>query len=137
MTAVSWRRQNIKEGTITWHGISIGNFVVNVDWKELIADMNRSRRDWWKVKTSRYCGISQSSVIGKSRQEGQTLSFLIRRIEIVIIDVAIPGDDRVKVKELEKVEKYQQEKKTNSGCKHFHFILDVLYAATYIIRSDG
>ena len=27
--------------------------------------------------------------------------------EVVIIDVAIPGDDRVKDKELEKVEKYQ------------------------------
>ena len=27
--------------------------------------------------------------------------------EVVIIDVAIPGDDRVKDKELEKLEKYQ------------------------------
>ena len=32
VSAVSWRRQNIKEGSITWRGISIGNFVVNVDW---------------------------------------------------------------------------------------------------------
>ena len=53
--------------------------VVNVDWKELIADMNRSRREWWKVKISSDRGISQSSVIGKSRQEDQTLSLLIRR----------------------------------------------------------
>ena len=30
-------RQNIKEGMITRHGISTGNFVVNLDWKELIA----------------------------------------------------------------------------------------------------
>ena len=60
---------------------SIGNLVVNVDWKELITGMNRSRREWWKVKTPRYCGISQSSVIGKSRQEDQTLSLLIRRRE--------------------------------------------------------
>ena len=74
-------RQNIKEGTITWRGISIGNFVVNVDWKELIIGMNRNRREWWKVKTPRYCEISQSSVIGKSRQEDQTLSLLIRRRE--------------------------------------------------------
>ena len=67
--------------------------MVNVNWKELIADMNRSLREWWKVKTSSYCGISQSSVIGKSRQEDQTLSLLIRRREreVVIIDVAIPG----------------------------------------------
>ena len=43
----------------------------------------------------------------------------------------------MKVKELEKVEKYQQEKKTNIGYKNFHFMLDVSYAATYIIKSDG
>lgn len=24
-----------------WHGTSIGNFVVNIDWKKLIAGMNR------------------------------------------------------------------------------------------------
>ena len=82
---------------ITWRGISTGNFRGKVDWKELIAGMNRSRREWWKVKTSRYCGISQSSVIGNLRQEG----------EVVIIDVAIEGDDKVKDKELEKLEKYQ------------------------------
>ena len=81
---------------ITWRGISTGNFRGKVDWKELIAGINRSRREWWKVKTSRYCGISQSSVIGNLRQER----------EVVIIDVAIEGDDRVKDKELEKLEKY-------------------------------
>ena len=84
---------------ITWCGISTGNFRGKVDWKELIAGMNRSRREWWKVKTSRYCGISQSSVIGKLRQEDQTLFF---------IDIkGGEGDDRVKDKELEKLEKYQ------------------------------
>ena len=40
--------------------------------------------------------ISQSSVIGNLRQER----------EVVIIDVAIEGDDRMKDKELEKLEKY-------------------------------
>ena len=30
-----------------------------------------------------------------------------KETEVVIIDVAIPGDDRVKDKELEKLEKYQ------------------------------
>ena len=70
--------QNIKEGMITWHGISTGNFVVNVDWKELIAGINRSRREWWKLRTSRYCGISHI-VMGKLRQEDQELSLLIRR----------------------------------------------------------
>ena len=72
---------DIKEGAITWRGISIGNFVVNVDWKELINGMNTSQREWWKVKTPRYCGISQFSVIGKSRQVDQTLSLLTRRRE--------------------------------------------------------
>ena len=36
---------------------------VNVDWKELIASMNRSQREWWKVKISKYCGTLQTSVI--------------------------------------------------------------------------
>ena len=81
MSAVSWRRQNIKEGMITRQGTSAGNFVVNVDRKEIIAGMNRSGREYWKVKTSRYCGISQSSVNGKLRQEDQPLSLLIRRRE--------------------------------------------------------
>ena len=56
------------------------------------------------MKTSRYCGISVSSVIGKLRQEDQTLK---KEREVVIIDFVIPGDDRVKDKELEKLEKYQ------------------------------
>ena len=48
-------------------------------------------------------------MIGKSRQEDQTLSFADNKErEVVIIDVAIQGDDRVKGKELEKLEKYQQ-----------------------------
>ena len=64
-----------------WRGIFIGNFAVNVVWKELVAGMNRSLRGWWKVKTSKYWGISQSSAIGKLRQEDQTLSLLIRRRE--------------------------------------------------------
>ena len=45
-------------------------------------------------------------MIRKVRLEDQTLSLMIRRRER-LIDVAIPGDDRVKEKELEKVEKYQ------------------------------
>ena len=90
-------------------GIFIGTFVVNVDWKELVAGMNRSLREWWKMKTSKYYGISQSCATGKLKQEDQTLSLLIRRREVVVmIDVAIHGDDRVKDNELEKVKKYQQ-----------------------------
>ena len=63
------------------------------------------------MKTSRYCGIPQSSVIGKLKQENQTLSLFIDKKEeervVIITHLAIPGDDRVKGKELEKLEKYQ------------------------------
>ena len=41
MSAVCWRRQNIQEGMIIWHGISTGNFVVNVNWKELTTGMKQ------------------------------------------------------------------------------------------------
>ena len=106
MSAVSWRSQKIKEGTIAWHDISASNLVVNVDWKELVTGMNRNRREWWKVKTSRYYGISQSSVIGKSSQEIVIVFIDKKKKEVVIIDAAIPDDDSVKHKELEKIEKY-------------------------------
>ena len=61
------------------------------------------------MKTSRYCGILQSSVTGKFMQEDQADIVFIdkKEREVVIIDVAILGDDRVKDKELEKLEKYQ------------------------------
>ena len=32
---------------------------------------------------------------------------------------------------------FQQEKKTNSGYKHFHFILDVSYVAAYTLFTNG
>ena len=88
-------------------GIFIGNFVVNEDWKELVTGMNRSLREWWKVKTPKYCRISLSSATGTARQEDQTLSLLIRRERLSKIDVAIPGNDRVKDKELEQLKKYK------------------------------
>ena len=59
----------------------IGNCVVNADWKESVTGTNRSLREWLKAKTPKYCGISQSIETGKSRQEDQTLSLLIRRRE--------------------------------------------------------
>ena len=73
--------QNIKEGMIMWRGIFIGNFVVNVHCKELVAGMNRTLREWWKVKTSKYCGISQSSATRKLRKEDQTLALPITQRE--------------------------------------------------------
>ena len=105
--SISCHRQNIKEGMIMLRGIFIGNFVVNEDWKELVTGMNRSLREWWKVKTPKYCRISLSSATGTARQEDQTLSLLIRRERLSKIDVAIPGNDRVKDKELEQLKKYK------------------------------
>ena len=58
-------------GMIMWCGIFIANFVVNVDWKELVTEMNRILREWCKVKTSKYYGILQSSATRKSRHEDQ------------------------------------------------------------------
>ena len=46
MSAVSWRSQNIKEGMLTWHGISTDNFVVNL--KELTTEAGGTVA--WKVK---------------------------------------------------------------------------------------
>ena len=57
-------RQNIKEGMIMWRSIFIG-----------------SLREWWKVKTSKYFWISQSSATGKLRKEDQTLALPITRKE--------------------------------------------------------
>ena len=68
--------------------------------------MIRSLREWWKTKTSKYCGISQCD----RKIEARRLNIVFidkKEREVVIIDLAISGDDRVKNKELEKVEKYQ------------------------------
>ena len=75
--------------------------------EELVTGTNRSLREWLRVKTPKYCGISQSSATGKSRQEDQTVFIEKKEREVFIIDVANPGDDRVKDKDLEKIEKYQ------------------------------
>ena len=99
----------MKEGTITWHGISIGNFVVNVDWKELIAGMNRNQREWWKVSEN-FKILWDFTVQCDRKIEARKPDIVFvdkKEREVVIIDVAIPGDGRVKDKELGKVEKYQ------------------------------
>ena len=46
-------------------------------------------------------------MIGGLKQEDQTLSIDKTEREVAIIDIAIPGDDRVKDKEYEKIEKYR------------------------------
>ena len=89
---------------ITWHGISTGNFL---DWKELRANSWYEQKPEAVMESENFKILWDFTVIRKLKQEDQTLSLLIRRREVVIIDVAIPGDDRVKDKELEKLEKYQ------------------------------
>ena len=66
------------------------------------------------MKTSRYCGISHSLLAKVSHDERKiearrpNIVFTDKKErEVVITDVVIPGDDRVKDKELEKLEKYQ------------------------------
>ena len=67
--------------------------------------MNRSRREWWKVKTSRYCDHQCYRKIEARRPD---IVFIDKKErEVVIIDAAIPGDDKVKDKKLEKFEKHQ------------------------------
>ena len=44
---------------------------------------------------------------GNIEARRRDISFIDKEREVVIIDVAIPGDDRVKDKELERLEKYQ------------------------------
>ena len=55
---------------------------------------------------SKFCGISIYSTIGSLKIQGRISSSLISKIS-KIVDFAIPGDARVKDKELEKIENYQ------------------------------
>ena len=49
-----------------------------------------------------------------------------KKREVVMIDVAIPGDDRVKEKELEKVEEYQLLKDETAKVWHMGKVIVVL-----------
>ena len=55
--------------------------------------------------------------------------------EVVMIDIAIPGDDRVKDKELEKVEKYQLLK--DEIAKVWHMRKVIVYVVPVVIGSLG
>ena len=91
--AVNWCSQNT-----TWHGIFTGNFVVNVDMKELITVMNKRMILWdFTVQCDRKSKAKKRDIVFTDKKEK----------EAVIIDVAIPGDNKVKDKKLEKIEKYQ------------------------------
>ena len=104
--AVSWRKNNIKEGMITWHGILPGNFVVKVNWKENwyeqkpegVVESEDFKKLWdFTVQCDRKIEARRPDVVFVNKKER----------EVGIMDVAIRGDDRVKDKELEKLEKYQ------------------------------
>ena len=108
MSAVCWRRQNIQEGMIIWHGISTGNFVVNVNWKELTTGMKQKPEG--VVESENFKIMWDFTVQCDRKTEARRPDiFLVdkKEREVVIIDVAIPDNDKVKDKELEKLEKYQ------------------------------
>ena len=70
--------------------------------------MNRSRREWWKVKTSKILWDFTVQCDRKIEARRPDIVFIHKKErEVVIINVAIQGDDRVEDKELEKLEKYQ------------------------------
>ena len=108
MGAVSWRRENIKEGMIKWHGIST------------CGKCGLERANSWYEKKPE--GVVQSENLKilwdftiqcdrKIEARRPDIVFIDKKKrEVVMIDVAIPDDDRVKEKELEKVEKYQLSK---------------------------
>ena len=83
--------------------------MVNVDWKELITGMN--------IKPERVVESENSKILWdftiqcdqKIEARRPDIVFIDKkeREVVIIIDVAIPDDDRVKDKELEKVEKCQ------------------------------
>ena len=71
--------------------------------------MKRSRREWWKVHEN-FKILWDSTVQCDRKIEARKpdIVFIDKKERVVIItDLAIPGDDRMKGKELEKLEKYQ------------------------------
>ena len=100
--------------------------MVNVDWKELIAGVNRSLRVWWKVKTSRILWDFTVQCDQKIKARRPDIVFINKKErEVVIIDDAISGDDRMKDKELEKLEKYQLLKDEISKVWHMRKVIAV------------
>ena len=101
MNAVSCHRQNIKESTITWHDIFSGNFVVKCgleranNWYEQkpegVMESEHFKILWdFTVQCGRKIMARKPDIVFIDKKEK----------EVVIIDVAILGDDRVKDKEV-------------------------------------
>ena len=66
--------------------------------------MKRSRREWWKVyENFKILWDSTVRCDRKTEARKPDIVFIDKKERVVIItDLAIPGDDRVKGKELEK-----------------------------------
>ena len=90
---------------ITWPKGSIGTRESIAELNVVISGMSTFQNRWWKAQTSKYCGILPSRQIRNYRTINQTL-WLSRRPAGHIIDVACPGDCRIRLKEEEKVNKY-------------------------------
>ena len=73
--------------------------IINNNWKpEKVVESENSKILWdFTIQCDRKIEAGRPDIVFIDKKER----------EVVIIDVAIPGDDRVKDKELEKVEKYQ------------------------------
>ena len=86
----------------------IGSFAKREVLNEQINGMSRSRKQLLKMRTSIFYGdftIQCDRVIEARRPDIVLVDK--RSKEVKIIDIAVPGDSRVKESELEKIEKYQ------------------------------
>ena len=85
-----------------------GNFVVNVNWKEQTTGISEQKPEG-VVESENFKILRDFTVQCDRKIEVRRPGILFvgkKEREAVIIDVAIPGDDRVKDKELEKLEEY-------------------------------
>ena len=86
-----------------WGSLFIGNFVVNVDWKD-----GTEKNPEGVVESENFKILYDFTVLCDQKIEARRPDIVFidkKEREVVIIDVAIPGDDRVKDNELEKLEK--------------------------------
>ena len=85
-----------------------GNFVVNANWKELTTGISEQKPEG-VVESENFKILRDFTVQCDRKIEVRRPGILFvgkKEREVVIIDVAILGDDRVKDKELEKLEEY-------------------------------
>ena len=76
--------------------IFIRHYVKSIAFKEHNSDTSIKQMDLLRTKGTKFCGISQSSVIPRLKLDDQILFFIDKtKKEVKNIDVTIPGDVRV------------------------------------------